>query len=324
MKTKRSLFCAMLLVAGVLFLIVSPSMADKYPDRPIQLIIPNVPGSSMDLGARMIAAECEKIIGTKIVPNNRPGAGTVLGTDAVIRSKKDGYTLLYNDLSSALIVAPILNPEIVHYDPAKDIEPLGFHFLFPNTITVKSDAPWKTFPELIDYAKKNPRKIRVSTMGVGTHPHLLLEILQAATGCQFNHVPFEGGESVVTAVLGGHVEATCHSLARVKPHVDAGKMRILLFNTKMPAFPEIPVLTDLGYKQTLPIAGFGVYAPAGIPDDAKKVLVPAIEKAVKNTKAKVDQMWGVIEYRNPSDQKKMWEDEYKKIFEIATKIGLRK
>jgi len=92
----------------------------------------------------------------------------------------------------------------------------------------------------------------------------------------------------------------------VKPHVDAGKMRILLFNSKMPAFPEIPVLSELGYKQTLPIAGFGVYAPAGIPDEAKRVLVPAIEKAVRATKPKVDQMWGVIEYRSPSDQKKLW------------------
>ena len=309
---------------GLVILVPSVLFAERFPDHPIQLIIPNAAGSSMDLGGRMIAVELEKILGTNIIPTNKPGAGTVLGTDTVIRAKKDGYTLLYNDLQSALIIAPIINPEIVHYDPSKDVEPLGFHFLFPNTITVRSDSPWKTFLELIDYAKKNPGKARFSTMGIGTLPNLLLEMIQAMTGAQFTHIPFKGGESVVTAVLGGHVEATCHSLAGVKPHVDAGKMRILLINNKMPAFAEIPIITELGYKESLPIAGFGLYAPAGIPEEARKVLIPAIEKAVRNTKSKVEEMWGVIQYKTPSEQRKMWEEEYQKIYEIATKIGLRK
>jgi tripartite-type tricarboxylate transporter receptor subunit TctC len=309
---------------GLVLLAPSVLFAERFPDHPIQLVIPNAAGSSMDLGGRMIAAELEKILGTNIIPTNKPGAGTVLGTDTVIRAKKDGYTLLYNDLQSALIIAPIINPEIVHYDPSKDVEPLGFHFLFPNTITVRSDSPWKTFLELIDYAKKNPGKARFSTMGIGTLPNLLLEMIQAMTGAQFTHIPFKGGESVVTAVLGGHVEATCHSLAGVKPHVDAGKMRILLINNKMPAFPEIPIITELGYKESLPIAGFGLYAPAGIPEEARKALIPAIEKAVRNTKSKVEEMWGVIQYKSPSEQRKMWEEEYHKIYEIATNIGLRK
>jgi len=302
----------------------SVSFAERYPDHPIQLVIPNAAGSSMDLGGRMIAAELEKILGTNIIPTNKPGAGTVLGTDTVIRGKKDGYTLLYSDLQSALIIAPIINPEVVPYDPSKDVEPLGFHFLFPNTITVRSDSPWKTFLELIDYAKKNPGKVRFSTMGIGTLPHLLLEMIQATTGTQFTHIPFKGGESVVTAVLGGHVEATCHSLAGVKPHVDGGKMRILLINIKMLGLPEIPTITELGYKQSLPVAGFGLYAPAGIPEEARKVLIPAVEKAVRNTKSKVEEMWEVIQYKSPSEQRKMWEEEYQKIYEIATKIGLRK
>ena len=309
---------------GLVMLAPSLLLAQQYPDHPIQLVIPNAAGSSMDLGGRMIAAEMEKSLGTNVIPTNKPGAGTVLGTDTVIRAKKDGYTLLYNDLQSALIIAPIINPEIVHYDPSKDVEALGFHFLFPNTITVRSDSPWKTFPELVDYARRNPGKVRFSTMGIGTLPHLLLEMIQAATGTQFTHIPFKGGESVVTAVLGGHVEATCHSLAGVKPHVDAGKMRVLLINNKMPAFPEIPTIAELGYKESLPIAGFGLYAPAGIPEEARKALVPAMEKAVRNTKSKVEEMWGILQYKPPSEQRKMWEEEYQKIYEIAAKIGLRK
>ncbi len=324
MIIKRQFLFTISVMLGLVIVAPSVLFAERYPDHPIQLVIPNAAGSSMDLGGRMIAAEMEKILGTNIIPTNKPGAGTVLGTDTVIRGKKDGYALLYNDLQSALIIAPIINPEVVHYDPSKDVEPLGFHFLFPNTITVRSDSPWKTFPELVDYAKKNPGKARFSTMGIGTLPHFLLEMIQATTGTQFTHIPFKGGESVVTAVLGGHVEATCHSLAGVKPHVDAGKMRVLLINNKMPAFPEIPTITELGYRESLPIAGFGLYAPAGIPEEVKKVLIPAMEKAVRNTKSKVEEMWGVIQYKSPSEQRKMWEEEYQKIYEIATKIGLRK
>jgi tripartite-type tricarboxylate transporter receptor subunit TctC len=323
-KSRSLIFLAVFIIAGLAAIAPSVSIAQKYPDKPIKIVVPNVAGSIMDLGGRMIGTEFEKLIGAKVIVDNRPGAGTVLGTEMVIRAKKDGYTLLYGDFVSAMIVSPIINPDVIHFDPGKDIEPLGFHYLFPTGIVVRADSPWKTFPEFVDYAKKNPRKIRVSTMGVGTHPHLLLEMLQMITGAQFNHVPFEGGETSVTAVLGGHVEATCQSLAKVKPHVDAGKMRILLFNTKMPDLPEIPVITELGYKQDLPVAGMGLYAAAGIPDEARNVLVPAMEKAVKNTKTKIDQLWGVLAYKTPAEQKKMWEQEYKKINEVCIKIGLKK
>jgi tripartite-type tricarboxylate transporter receptor subunit TctC len=96
-----------------------------------------------------------------------------------------------------MVYAPITNPEVVHYDPTRDVEPLGLHFFLPQTITVRSDAPWKTFPELVDYAKKNPGKVRVSTTGVGSSPHFILEMIQSMTGAQFT--PFEG-ENPETAV----------------------------------------------------------------------------------------------------------------------------
>jgi tripartite-type tricarboxylate transporter receptor subunit TctC len=271
----------------------------------------------------MLAEELEKILGAKIISLNKPGASAVLGTDAAVRSKKDGYTLLYAG-ASAMIYAPVSNPEIVHYDPFKDVEPLGFHYFFPQTITVRSDAPWKTFAELIDYAKKNPGKLRVSTIGVGSTPHFILEMIMSITGTQFIHVPFEGGETVMTALLGGHVEVTCDGFAKVKPHADAGKMKVLLITNKMPAFPEIPTITELGYKQSLFATWFALYAPSGIPEEARKVLVPAIEKAVNLTKPKIEKMGSIAEYKPPAEIRKMTEEDYKKALEIAKRIGLRK
>jgi tripartite-type tricarboxylate transporter receptor subunit TctC len=277
----------------------------------------------MDTMARMLAQELEKILNVKVIPNNKPGASTVLATDAVARGKKDGYTLLYTSASS-LVFVPITNPEVVKYDPFKDVEPLGLHWFSPTTITVRADSPWKTFPEFVEYARKNPGKLRVSTMGFASLPHFMLEMIQVMSGTQMTHVPFEGGESVTTAALGGHVEACCDGFSKVSPHVDAKKLRILLTNLKIPLAPEIPTTTELGYKQGLPTTWFAIYAPAGIPDEARKVLVPAVEKAVKNTKSNVDQQGNLCQYMSPPELREMQEEQYKQIYEIAGKIGLRK
>jgi len=323
MKSKQHMMYVVLSMVVLVTGVPSLSLAQRYPDRPIQFVIANVAGASMDITGRMLASELEKNLGQKVIPSNKAGASAVLGTDAVVKAKKDGYTLLYTSVSG-LTFAPITNPEIVHYDPAKDLEFIGLHYAFPSGINVRTDSPWKTFAELIDYAKKNPDKVRVSTTGVGSVPHFMLEMIQVMTGAQFTHVPFEGGESVVTAILGGHVEASCDAYAKVSPHVDAGKIRVLLTNRKVPLHPQIPMITELGYKQSLPNSWFGLLAPAGIPEDVKKILVPAAEKAIKNTKAKIEEMWGVCEYKSPSEFKAMWEEEYKRVYETAVKIGLRK
>ncbi len=319
----RSFFFIVCLVALV-FGMLAPSVSSaKYPDRPIQLVIAYVPGATGDITARMLAEELEKILGQKVIPINKPGASTILATESVARGKKDGYTILYAGFTATVYV-PVTNPAIVKYDPVKDLEPLGFHYLFPQTIAVKADAPWKTFGELVDYAKKNPGKVRVSTIGVGSQPHFVLEMIQSITGAKFTHVPFEGGESVVTAVMGGHVEATSDGYAKIRPHEEAGRMRILLTTNKLPGRADIPTITELGYKQRLYPSSFVVYAPAGIPDEARKVLVPALEKAMKATKPKVDQMGSLAEYHSPAEVVKMREEEYRQISEVADRIGLRK
>lgn len=303
--------------------IFSDIKAQGYPERPIQLIIPYVAGATGDIKARILADELEKILATKIICINKPGASAVLGSDAVARSKKDGYTLLYAG-ASAMVYAPVSNPTVVPYDPFKDFEPLGFHNFFPQTITVRADSPWKTFHELIDYAKKNPEKLRCGTIGIGSTPHFILEMIMHITKTKFTHIPFKGGETVMTGLLGGHVEVVCDGLAKVKPYVEAGKMRVLLIDTKMPNFPQIPTLRELGYNEDLVTTWFAVFAPAGIPDEVKKVLVPAIEKGVKLTKPKIDGMASLVIYKSPSELKKMIEDEYKKALEIAKLIGIRK
>ncbi|HUL32078.1 MAG TPA: tripartite tricarboxylate transporter substrate binding protein [Thermodesulfobacteriota bacterium] len=323
MQARRRCTLAVLLILGSVAIIPSLAFSQRYPERPIQLIIPYVAGATGDITARMLTDELEKIIGQKIIPNNKPGAGTVLGAETAIRAKKDGYTLFYGG-ASPFVYAPLSNPEVVHYDPAKDVEPLGFHYFFPTVVGVKADAPWKTFPEFVDFAKKNPGKIRITSIGVGSSTHFAIEMLQSIVGIKLTHVPFEGGETVITAVLGGHVEATLDGFGKLKPHVEAGRMRILLVDPKKPTLPEIPTLKELGYKQGLPATWFALWAPAGIPEEARKVLVPAVEKAVKATKPKIDALGSICEYKSPEELRKLRDEEYKQMYEIAVKMGLRK
>lgn len=315
----------LVLLTHALGMPVLSAQAQPYPNRPIQLVIPAVAGATSDITGRLLAEEMEKILGTKIVVVNKPGGSMTLGTDTVARSKKDGYTLVYTP-SAATVYARVTNPETVPYDPGKDLEPLGVHCFFPLVLAVQGDSPWKTFHELIDHAKKNPGKLRVSTPGLGSVANFDIEIIQSLTGAQFTHVPFKGGESVVTALLGGHVEVTCDILAKFIPHVDVGKLRILLITKKMAEPSNIPTMTDLGYKQELLSAWFALYAPAGIPEEVKKVLVPTVEKAVKDpgVKAKIEKMGYVVDYKSPGELKKMMAEEYELALSIATKIGLRK
>jgi len=322
---KRLILVAFLSVASLgLALGVNQAQAQPYPSRPIQLIIPNVPGSIMDINSRILSEDLGKFLGTQIIPINKPGAATTLGTDALAKSKKDGYTIGY--ASNAIVYARILNPETMHFDPEKDIEPLGLHLLVPLAIAVRADAPWKTFNELLDYAKKNPGKLRVDTIGIGSPAHFNLEVIQSLTGAQFTHVPFKGGESVITALLGGHLEMTYDAINKIYPHVESGKLRILLLTYKMADFPNVPTMTDLGYKQELVSTWFAMYAPSGLPEEVKKVLVPAVEKAIKNpeSKAKIEKMKFIVDYKSPAEMKKRVVEEYERAIQIADKVGLRK
>jgi tripartite-type tricarboxylate transporter receptor subunit TctC len=307
-------------------LIVGPVSvhAQSYPDRPIQLIIPVAPGVVLDITGRLVAEELTKILKTQVVVINKPGASMVLGTDQVARSKRDGYTIGYAN-TSAIVFSRVTNPETVPYDPMKDLEPLGLHLFFPLTVTVQASSPWKTFNELIEYAKKNPGKLRVSTPGEATIDNFNLVITQTLTGAQFTHVPFKGGQSV-TALLGGTVEVTYYSLSQVLPYLESGQLRTLLSTNKLPRFPDIPTIRDLGYKQDLFSAWVGFYAPAGLPGDVKKILIPAIEKAVNalEPKEKINKMGFVVDYRPPEELRKLSVEDYDRAYVVAKKLGIAK
>jgi tripartite-type tricarboxylate transporter receptor subunit TctC len=185
------------------------------------------------------------------------------------------------------------------------------------------DSPWKTMKELVDYVKQNPKKVRVSTTGVGGVGHFNLEIIQAETGTAMTMVPYKGASPALMALLGGHVEAGILSTGLVVPHVKAGKLRALLISQKLPEFPNTPTLKELGYKRDIVSVRCAFYAPVGLPELVKKALIPALEKAIKSEEMMhtIPQIGASIDYVPAGEFKKMMVEEYGMVKQLLKTSG---
>lgn len=297
--------------------------AGSYPEYPIQMVIPGAPGDAMDIAARAAGEELAKVLKAQVVPMNKPGAAATLGTAAVAGAKKDGYTILYGN-TSGFVYAPAFNPKEAPYDPVRDLDHLGLHSFFPDGISVQAESPWKDFQTVIEYAKKNPGKFRIGTLGVGSINHFRLEIIKSLTGTDIAMIPFKGSSPALTALLGGHIEGAFVAFNMVHAHYESGKLRGILADQKVAALPNIPSLTQLGYKQDLPPTYFGFAAPTGIPEEARKVLVPAIEKVCKNAELaeKLKKIWFFPNYRSPAEFKQLVTRDYENACAIVKKMDV--
>lgn len=310
----RMKMCAWLLF-GLLFFFCpilwhQPVKAQTYSTQPIQMVIPLSPGDTVDLAGRAIATEMSKILKTSVIIVNKPGGGGTIGADSVVRSKKDGYTLLF--AISGIYYAHAVNPESVPYNPLTDLEPLCSAVSVPMMMPVLANSPWKNFGELMTYMKQNPEKVRGSSTGVGSVGFFNFEVIGRETGNAINMIPFKGASPALTALLGGHVETSALTLGLISPHVKAGKLRVLLTSQKATDFPDITTLKQLGYKRDTMSVRFAFYLPVGVPDPLKKALVPAVEKAVKTPEVvNAIQQIGAVEDFIPGEEfKKMMTDEY--------------
>jgi tripartite-type tricarboxylate transporter receptor subunit TctC len=299
--------------------------AQSYPNQAINLVIPLAPGDAGDVAGRTMAEELSKLLKVSVATLNKPGGGLTIGTDAVVKAKKDGYTILLTS-NTALIAGRILNPETVPYDSFKDLTPLGMATRTPVMFVIRSDAPYKRFADLVEFAKKNPGKIRVGTAGVGTAGHFALELINSLTGAGMTMVPFKGASPAATALIGGHLEGALLAIGTLSGHLQGGQVRGLVVSSKSPHFPEVPMLTQLGYRQNVLGVWYAFFAPAGVSQEVSAALVPAIEKAVKEPGivAKLAPLGMVQEYASPEKLVTEMREEYQSVEEIAKKAGLVK
>jgi tripartite-type tricarboxylate transporter receptor subunit TctC len=313
------------LAAALLLSSANHLCAQNYPNQPINLVIPLAPGDAGDVAGRAMADELSKLLKVPVATLNKPGGGLTIGTDAVVKAKKDGYTILLTS-NTALITGRILNPETVPYDSFKDLTPLGLATRTPVRFVVRSDAPYKRFADLVEFAKKNPGKIRVGTAGVGTAGHVALEIINSLTGAGMTMVPFKGASPAATALIGGHLEAALLAIGTLSGHLQGGQVRGLAVSIKSPHFQEVPMLTELGYRQNVLGVWYAFFAPAGVSKEVTAALVPAIEKAVKEPGiiAKLGPLGMVQDYASPEKLVTEMREEHQTVEEIAKKAGLVK
>jgi tripartite-type tricarboxylate transporter receptor subunit TctC len=298
----------------------------EFPTRSIELIIPWAPGGPSDTMGRIVAPELGKILGQPVVPVNKPGASGALGAALLAKAKPDGYTILIVS-NSSLTVFPHF--EKVAYDPLTDFTYLGkLYNQFPG-LYVRIDAPWKTFEEFLDFAKKNPKKIKYGTWGQYCAAHICMEAIAKEKSVEWVHVPFKGDGPCITALLGGHLDAAANTAGHT-PYLRAGKIRglTMLRNARSLIFPEIPSLRDVGVKfesKGSTNLTAGMIAPKGLPKEIIKKYEKAFEEVTKSPKfLEVSQNIGLEpDFVRGDEFHKETEEGYKYVLDYVKKLGFK-
>ena len=297
--------------------------AQTFPNGPISVVVPLAPGDAADISARTMGEELSKLLNTPVIAVNRPGAGGAVAAAGVVQAKKDGQTLLFAQ-NSALTFRVVLEPQAAAYDPLRDLVPLGLASRTPSVLAVRSDAPYKTLAELVDYAKKNPGKVRIGHPGVGSVGDFCVRQVNAMAGTDLLGVPYTGAAPAVAALRGGQIEGVVLALGALSTQIKAGAFRPLVASSPAPS--GVPTLRELGYPDELFGVWFSFLAPAGIPEPARKALVEAIEQAVKapEVAARLAPLGIVQSYAGPGELAAEIREESRRVAEMARKTGLAK
>jgi len=263
MKLRRRQFLHLAAGAAALPAVSRVARAQTYPARPVRLVVAFPAGGANDLVARLIGRWLSERLGQPVIVDNRPGAGGNIGTQAVVTSPPDGYTLLIVSTSNAVNASFY---ETLPFDLLRDIAPVAGIAKLPFVMVVHPSVPANTVAEFIAYAKANPGKINMASFGVGTTSHLAGELFKAMTGIDMVHVPYRGSSLALTDLLGGQVQVMFDALSPSLPHIQSGKLRALAVTTvtRSDALPDIPTVdaTVPGYEAT---AWVGIGVPKSTP-----------------------------------------------------------
>lgn len=293
---KKSTF--IIITVSILFLIfvgIRPLEALDYPTKAIKIVVGWAPGGQTDTMTRALADLLEKSFGKPIVVENKPGGASGIATAFIAKANPDGYT--FGAISdSPLVRVPHMRE--VPYDPMVDIIPVVRTNVSIAGLVVKSDSPFKTLQDFVDYTKKNPGKLTYSHPGSGSSPYLGMVGLEMRYGIKCSPVPFKGDSEMITALMGGHVMAGAGTTGGFGPFVKSGELRLLglFYKQRIKLYPDIPTLMESGYN-IVAESNFIIIAPKGTPDDILEKFQNASVKAMKekNYEAVADKLWTVYE-----------------------------
>ncbi len=241
--------------------------AQRYPSRPLKVILPVPAGGYYDTVTRIVSQRLAERLGQPVVVENRVGAGGITGTVHAAGQPADGYTLLFNGIG-AMSIFPSLHAKLA-YDPVRDFEPILLLSTVPNILVVHPSVPAKTVGDLAALAASRPGEVTYASNGIGTTQHLAAEMFATAKGLKLNHIPFNGSAPAVTAMLGGQTMLLFGVATDVMPHVKAGKLRALAVASekRMPALPDIPTTAQAGVSGVEIEIWLAAFAPKGTPHE---------------------------------------------------------
>jgi tripartite-type tricarboxylate transporter receptor subunit TctC len=255
--------------------------ADAWPSKPVRLIVPFPAGGGTDIITRELTNKLQSS-GYTFVVDNKPGSGGNLGVDAAAKSAPDGYTFVMGQTSN-LAINPTLYAKLP-YDPAKDLTPISLVASSPLVIVASTNSPYKTLADVVKEAKAKPGTINFASSGNGTVAHLAAEAFQKQAGIKLTHIPYKGAAQGVTDVISGQVQLYVSSVPTLIGHIRSGKMRALAVTSlkRVDDLPDVPTISESGYKGFDAVTWFGVLGPAGLPKDIVAKLSADINRALKD------------------------------------------
>jgi tripartite-type tricarboxylate transporter receptor subunit TctC len=298
--------------------------AQNYPTRPIRLVVPFGAGGGTDNLARIIEPTISKALGQPLIIDNRPGAGSVIGMDAVAKSAPDGYTLVMTDTSIAI------NPSLqknMPYDTLKDFEPVSLLATAPVILVAHAKVPAKTVQEFVAHAKANPGKLNYASGGNGASTHLGGELLKLVAGIDVVHVPYKGTGPAMNDLIGGHVDVMFSGISSARPHLDAGALRGLAVSgdKRNSAVPEVPTFAEAGLGGVTASTYWGVLAPKGTPKEIVDRVSAEFAKAMRDPEiiARIGQLGYLPIGGGPADYAENLRSEIKKWGEVVTNANIK-
>ncbi|MYN14281.1 tripartite tricarboxylate transporter substrate binding protein [Pusillimonas sp. TS35] len=278
MKLKATLLCSLVLLAG------GPAMA-AWPDKPITLIVPAAPGGTTDIAARIVGEKMAEDLGQNVVVENKAGAAGIIGSQALVRAKADGYTLIMGNIGPNAI-----NYSLYKSLPYKkeDFKAITLVISVPNVLVVNKETPVNSVKELVQYVKSDAAHRTFGSSGKGQSPHMSAEMFMQRTGLTAEHVPYKGAGPAVTGLLGNQYTFMIDNLPSSLPSIKAGKFKALAVTSdhRVDELPNVPTMKEAGVDNMVVTAWFGLFAPAGTPDDVIDRLYQAAHKALESADVK--------------------------------------
>lgn len=295
-----------------------------YPNRPVTFVLGSGAGGVVDNSARFVARVLSEKLGQTIVIDNKPGAGGIVGAEAVAQAKPDGYTMLYAS-QSQMATFPHLFKKL-SYKPLESfvaVNGMGDSSLL---LVVKADAPYKTLEEFVEHMKKNPGKVNFGSGGPGTSSHLLMEMLQMATGTTALHVPYKVTSNLYADLFSGTIDAVFDFTVVVRPHTDAGKLRALAISRadRLKTYPDVPTFKERGLDIEL-TAWASLAMPAGTPPEVVKKMSAAMAETMKDPviiKYFEENDFGNLGYLDPEKLRAFYISESDKFKKVVEKAGV--